>query len=317
MKYIPTPPDFWSGRKVPENLSVQYWYQAIQNSDIKHLTPAKLPLHFALLGYGCEEGVRRNLGRIGTKAAPKAIRQQLINMPYHLGNVPISDFGDMILDTQDLEGFQEQVTVGLSSLFSNKYFPIVLGGGHDLAKVHFDAIRKAYPKDKIGIVNLDAHFDLRPMDTVANSGTPFNQILHQDDKVAYFCVGIQKEGNTPLLFDIAKEFEVEYIMNTDLFTRHISEHQARLEEFLSKVDRLYLTIDIDGFDASYAPGVSAPSNMGFSPSHILPLINTLVGSRKLCSVDLVEVNPSLDIDNRTTKLTARLIQYITHQLTFG
>ena len=76
---------------------------------------------------------------------------------------------------------------------------------------------------------------------------------------------------------------------------------------LKTSDLIYLSIDLDGFASAYAPGVSAPSPMGFQPDVALKVINYLVQSQKLVSTDLVELNPKYDLDNATARLAARLI----------
>ena len=97
----------------------------------------------------------------------------------------------------------------------------------------------------------------------------------------------------------------------------------RIEElryFISKVDYLYLTIDLDVFSAATAPGVSAPAARGISYECIEQLLQPIfqaknsAGKRKLLLADIAEYNPDFDIDNQTAKLAARLAWDISHAM---
>ncbi len=79
---------------------------------------------------------------------------------------------------------------------------------------------------------------------------------------------------------------------------------------MSKVDKVHVTIDLDGFSSAYAPGVSAASPMGFSPDIALKSLHKIIKSEKLISLDLAEYNPKYDRDNQTAKLASSLIHFI-------
>ena len=86
--------------------------------------------------------------------------------------------------------------------------PIILGGGHETAYGHYLGVRNYIGKEaKLGIINIDAHFDLRPYNEQPSSGTMFRQILEQDENSSYLVLGIQRYGNTQALFDKADELE--------------------------------------------------------------------------------------------------------------
>ena len=88
-----------------------------------------------------------------------------------------------------------------------------------------------------------------------------------------------------------------------------------INAFAKNVDHIYVTIDLDGFSSAYAPGVSAPSPMGFSPYIVLECLKTIIGSGKLISMDIAEMNPKYDIDGQTAKLAASLVHHVAHAIT--
>src|SRR5690606_22711118 len=80
--------------------------------------------------------------------------------------IPISDFGNIICEGNDLENARKEQIQSVSELIQRNYFPVILGGGHETALGNFLALAENF--DDIGIVNIDAHyfffypFDERP-----------------------------------------------------------------------------------------------------------------------------------------------------------
>lgn len=309
---------WWTGRKSNPDIGNQYWYQEIELYDISDLKN-KRKLDIAILGYVCDEGVRRNLGRVGAALGPRALRERLAKLPVHFKNKHVADVGDIICIDKDMESCQLAFSKVISLLISKRIFPIAIGGGHDMAYGHFMGIRDAIknrPKRKIGIINFDAHFDLRSIERKSNSGTPFNQIITELEKtnetVDYFIIGIQRQSNTKELFEIAKEYQVDYAINYDCESSNeeMKLLQQRLIPFIKSNDYLYITIDLDGFSSAYAPGVSAPSPLGFTPYFMFKMLFFLFNSKKVISCDIAELNPIYDRDALTANLAAKLVDFI-------
>ncbi len=169
----------------------------------------------------------------------------------------------------------------------------------------------------IGIINFDAHFDLRPSKEQSNSGTPFYQILNKyENSVAYFVLGIQSAANSPELFSIAKQKGVNYLLNDYCELTSIMDVKNQLNTFIQQHDYLYITIDLDGFSSAYAPGVSAPSPLGFSPSFIFKILKHLFQTQKIVALDLAELNPKYDQDGVTARLAAHLLDTVVRMKNF-
>ena len=317
--YTPGQHDHWTGRKTNPALGNQYWYQEIALKNIEN-TEKEERLDIGLLGYACDEGVRRNQGRVGAVKGPDVIRGRLSTLSYHLENTKkVADFGNVFCVGQDMESCQKSFSNYISKLIQLRIFPIAIGGGHDMAYAHFMGIRasiKDRAKKKIGIVNFDAHFDLRPIEVLSHSGTPFYQIINElkqsDESVDYFAIGIQESSNTKELFEIAKTEGVGFVSHLDCDSNalDISVLQQKMASFIAANDYLYVTIDLDGFSSAYAPGVSAPSPLGFDPYFVFKMLRFLFETNKVISCDIAELNPLLDRDNATANLAARLIDYI-------
>lgn len=313
-RYQPPTAASWHGRTDGTGPAYRRWHQVIRLIDLNDAV-AELGHSFVLLGFACDEGVRRNQGRMGAARGPECIRAVLRNLPvHHLPQVTLYDAGDITCEDGNLEAAQEQLAEAVSIILKRKGFPVVLGGGHEVTYGHFKGIRKAgSSNDTTGIINFDAHFDLRePGGDGGNSGTGLYQILkdpeRQDHAVAYLPVGIRRISNTRKLFQTAAALKVHFIEADAVYAGNLEQVQKIIQEFLDRVGRLYLTIDLDVFAAPFAPGVSAPAFNGISPGYCFQqLFRQICRSGKLISFDIAELNPEHDLDQRTAKLAADLI----------
>ena len=307
--YELTGPDVWTGR-LPSNNDMHYWHQVVSRSDIRSM-PEKISKHsFGIIGYACDEGVRRNQGRVGASAGPDQVRERLSKLSWH-HDAEVHDFGNVRCDDGHLGASQLGLATVIATVLEYNHFPIVIGGGHDIAWGHFQGLKRHLGKEtSIGVINFDAHLDLRPVVDQGNSGTPFNQILHEFPNSKYFAVGIQKRSNNKELYKIAKDQNVSMVHLPECSLNEIDVVKDRLEAFINSVDSIYVTIDLDGFSAAYAPGVSAPSPLGLRPEFVMELMTHIFNSRKVVSCDLAELNPTYDRDHLTARLAAILVDHM-------
>jgi formiminoglutamase len=312
MNYKAPNPDNWKGRKT---LQKDYIYQRIHCCELSELKDSDCK-SVGILGYGVDEGVKRNQGRIGAAVGPAAFRTSFGTLADHFDKeVSLYDLGDIQCVNSDLENAQKSLSDAVYKMITKAVKPLLIGGGHDIAYGHFKGIQKACPDQKIGIVNFDAHLDLRPFDKGAHSGSPFNQIASESDDFHYLCIGYREHSNPPSLMDRARELGVQLIARKHSTLQHLDQVFKTIDSFSSSVDLLYITIDLDGFADCYAPGVSAPSPLGFEVDFAMRCIDHLFDSKKVISVDLAELNPSYDIDSRTSKLAAGISYRIIKQWT--
>lgn len=287
--------DLWNGRLDSyEEIDLRLW-QVVQ--EIKEAQEAG---GVCFVGYDTDDGVVRNLGRKGAESGSNPIRKAIQSFP-QLKGLKVYDYRN--LEKKSVEEAQKEYSEKISDVLKKGIFPIGLGGGHDIAYGSYLGIRKAHPDKKIGIINFDAHLDMRPYDKGRTSGTSFKEIMDNDKNTQYAIVGFQKMGNTERLIKTAEAFNV-LILEEECSEESIIKS---LEEFIKKVDIVYVTFCMDVFDASTAPGVSAPVVMGLDPKKGKRLLRFLMETEKVVCVDFAEVNPVYDIDNMTAKLAGCLI----------
>lgn len=308
----------WKGRNDPlDGPEAQRWHHLILDLNLSQKIEDAKGGHtsFAFLGFCCDEGVRRNLGRTGAREGPGAFRKAMKNLALHHDPSLISlfDAGDVICPEDRLESTQAMLGEKILQLLSAGYKPIVMGGGHEIAFGHFLGIHKfAEEKNQtVGILNLDAHLDLRKYDVQGNSGTPFLQI---HEKLAskglpfnYLVLGIREAANTKALFHTARELNVGYHPADSLRSDNLGTVFSAIEKFMSPLDAVYLSVDLDVIDQAHAPGVSAPSPFGLPPETVRIILRKILRSGKVLSLDIAELNPALDPDNSTARLAALFV----------
>ena len=267
----------------------------------------------ALLGFACDAGVQRNHGRIGARFAPTQVRCFLANIPVAKNAVALWDAGDVCCEGDALETAQAAFAHEISQLLARDMLPIGIGGGHEIAYASFCGLAGVLAADgrapNIGILNLDAHFDLR-LDERASSGTPFLQIAQDCERrgwaFQYCCLGVSEFANTAALFERARDLQVNWRLDEQMQERHLPEILAQVDAFLAPLDVLYLTIDLDVLPAAVAPGVSAPAALGVPLSVVEAVVDRVCASGKLRVADLAEFNPEFDVDGHTARVAARL-----------
>ncbi len=264
---------------------------------------------FVLHGFAVDEGVKRNKGRVGAKDAPDVIRKNISNFPVINPNFTLRDFGNIKCEDEDLENAQNKLADKVQLVLEKGGKSVIFGGGHEVMFSHYSGIKKAFPTQKIGIINIDTHFDNREIDPNigASSGTGFWQIAQEKD-IHSLHIGIQRNSNTLKLFDTAHQFGMKYILAEELFFENLPNLYPKINEFIEQSDIVYLTICMDVFNVSIAPGVSALAYNGiFADAAFMHLFKLILGSEKLLAMDVAEVNPTYDTNEITARLAASLV----------
>lgn len=302
--YQPANPALWQGRKDTDHPERFFQKITFINQESVLITKDKKTV---LLGFASDTGVVRNQGRPGAKLGPDQIKTQLAKLPCPMQETYI-DLGNIVCEADDLESAQQQFAELILFCHQQGHKTLAFGGGHEIAWAHFQGLVPRY--NKLGIINFDAHFDLRPYQKgeKGTSGTPFSQmaLFCQEHKIPfnYCCVGIQKFGNTSSLFEQAQKLNVKYLSAEELYQQSMAWQFAFLDQFMLNLDHLYVTICLDVLAECFAPGVSAPQPAGLTPWQILPLLKYILRSGKVVSLDIAELSPPLDQEQKTAKLAA-------------
>lgn len=306
----------WSGRvDAVEGPAGRRWHQVVEP-----LARASGP-GTALVGFACDAGVTRNHGRPGAAAGPQALRRMLSNLAWHGGpDDRLIDAGDVACDGDALEAAQSEYADAIARLLRAGHQPIGLGGGHEIAWAAYQGIERAlsgHPRlERLGIVNFDAHLDIRRPDSPGRgtSGTPFLQIAEACAAAGrdfrYLCIGAAEPANTPALLDRARSLGAKVVFDVEAGA---ASTESVLREFIADSSAIYLTFCLDVLPPAVAPGVSAPSGLGVALHRAIALLRETLrqcGHRtpasRLLLADVAEFNPAHDPDGRTARTAARI-----------
>src|SRR5882724_2668225 len=114
----------WTGRVDADGPRAVRWHQRVQP-----LTPG-CHSGVALVGFACDEGVRRNGGRVGAKDGPRVVRQALANLAWHQEH-PVYDAGDVAYNDEKMEAAQDRLGESVANVIAAGHRPLVIGGGHE------------------------------------------------------------------------------------------------------------------------------------------------------------------------------------------
>ncbi len=304
---------YWNGRVDGEELDVLRIHQVVKAMSIEELLEVDLKeKKVCFVSFNSDEGVRRNSGRLGAKDGWIHVKKALSGFPIFRDDLKFYDLKEPIeVIGHDLESAHTKMSKVVSDLKKREFLVVVLGGGHDIAFANYcgilDYALEKESNPKIGIINFDAHFDMREYTNGRNSGTMFLQIadICEEKKLNfdYNVFGIQKFSNTKRLFDRADKLGVKYYFAEEIRTIPSDD----LYSILKRNDYIQLTLCTDVFHITSAPGVSAPQTFGVNPRNALPLLKTIARYSKNLTIDVAEINPTYDYDDRTSRLMANII----------
>lgn len=254
------------------------------------------------------------IGRQGAREGPDAIRASLARTKTHhfdAGSVhSVGDLGDLEIPpdgsgTAAVGDVQESVRATMASVYEHEVFPIVLGGDNSLTYANAAPLLSL---GSVGVVNLDAHLDVREVRDGPTSGTPYRQ-LFEDGLDAYVCVGARHFETSTAYHDYVRE-QGGSVLTAETVAENPALTASTALETLGDVDLVYVSVDCDVLDVSAAPGVSAPTPGGLSTRELYVLLRHLASDDRLAGFEIVECAPRLDRDSMTSDAAARAVAHV-------
>lgn len=299
-------------------------------------------MHVGLLGFPHDEGVRRNGGRVGAAGGPSAFRSfvpkigTLVNNEFAVDLRPLKvlDFGDVPSELT-LEEAHKTLSSKVADILASGGVPFVVGGGNDQSYANVSALldhlknsqKEGTEPVTVGVVNIDAHFDVRPLtsDGRAHSGSPFRLLLEDarfkalDGRFVEFASqGHQCSAEHWAYLKSHKNATV--LTLSELRGSHLGglshqqKHPRGVEDTFYDLldgsigDAIFVSFDVDSIQSSDCPGVSAPGTIGLTAQEALNICYLAGQSPRVKLVDLSEYNPAVE-EYRTGRLLVLMLYY--------
>jgi agmatinase len=286
------------------------------------------------------------VSRLGCRFGPRAIREATYVTGYllqslHGGGLTdmetgevltpanrhrLVDLGDLGLFHADVHETMRVIGDGIAPIVASGALPVILGGDHFISYPSImgvrEGLRRAGRNDHVGYVHIDAHMDLLdelPWFGKFSSGSQVRRLIDSTtlDPATMLMIGVG--GALP-------KVEVDFALSSGigLLRRHEVQQAKSITDTVKQAaadrvggcDAIYLTIDIDVNDRSFAPGTGAAGAAGgLLPIQFLEVLAAL-RSLPLVGIDIVEVAPNLDPSGRTASLAATALMTVLEDMLF-
>lgn len=275
--------------------------------------------------------------RPGTRFGPRSIRTSSGYFAYHLnssaraelidvesgriyrrkGDTMVFDVGDSVLFPTDVEKSRKSVAGDVSGIVERGAFPVILGGDHYISlpgvQGLIDGMVRRGEKPKIGFIHVDAHIDAKDENAIMGRHCNSTQVrriaeLPEVDPRNMVLVGL-KDMSSRDQWDFIQESGITTFSSADVHKLGGYGVTRKAVEIASRgTNAIYVSLDIDVVDNSFAPGTGAVVLDGITSLQFLEIARAL-GDAQIAAIDLVEVAPAYDPGEYTQRLAASAIFY--------
>lgn len=241
----------------------------------------------------------------------------------------------------------DRVSNAVKNTLKANEFPLVLAGDHSTAGATISGIRMAYPRQRLGVIWIDAHADLHspwttpsgnmhgmPLAAALGEDNQSNKMNKPDKDTLENWNKIKRIGNifpkidwSDIVYIGLRDVEPEEsyllkknkvkIFSTSEVKRNGVEKIARdALQHLNRCNLLYISFDVDSMDSSISKGTGTPVRNGITEKEAGSLLVRLIQNEKVCCFEIAEVNPTLDKENLMAENTFEILQRVVSQLVY-
>ncbi|WP_409270308.1 agmatinase family protein [Neobacillus sp. SCS-31] len=259
---------------------------------------------------------RSSISVSGASEFPEAFRRawggfSTYNLDYgtELARMKVLDVGNVKMHFTDIAKSHEKITQAMKSLRVElpDAFPVSIGGDHSVTARLISGLKAAHPDKEIGVLQFDTHLDLRDIaDHGPTNGTPIRFLIENGviKGSNVFNIGLHGFFNGQTLLSYAKEHGVNCITLREARRKGIAETvQKAVAELSSRVDCIYVTVDMDVLDIAFAQGVPASTPGGMASHELFEAVYEAGLSEKVVAMDIVCLDPTKDTPAQATVKT--------------
>ena len=241
----------------------------------------------------------------------------------------------------------ERLATAVAQTLKKNGFPIILAGDHSTAAGTISGIKMAYPRQKLGVIWIDAHSDIHsPYTTPTGNmhGMPIAVVLAEDNvankmnkpdkdtlelwnklkkiggispKITYKdLVYIGVRDVEPEETYLLKKHKVKTFTTAEVKRNGVEKIARDALAHLTHCNLIYVSFDVDSMDSSISKGTGTPVRNGITEKEAGSLCVRLIQNEKVCCFEIAEVNPTLDRENLMAENTFEILQKVVSQLTY-
>jgi agmatinase len=257
--------------------------------------------------------------RPGARFGPRAIRSQAYEPgSYHMDlgieifdYLEVVDFGDAYCPHGQTDISLANIKARVSEVAKRGIIPITLGGDHSITWPAATAVAEVKGFGNVGMVHFDAHADTADIlyGNLASHGTPMRRLIESGAIPGKNFVQVGLRGYWPPkeIFDWMREQGMRWHTMDEIWQRGFQTvMKDAVAEALAAADSLYISIDVDSLDPSFAPGTGTPEPGGIMSADLLRMVRTLCLEHNVVGIDIVEVSPAYDVSDLTVNVAHRL-----------
>lgn len=233
----------------------------------------------------------------------------------------------------------EKVSKAVAETLKANFFPVILSGDHSNAAGSIAGVKIARPQSKLGVVWIDAHADLHtPYTTPSGNmhGMPLAAAIGEDNKESSVhdidsdttkcwnhLKNLGKISPKVLPEDIVlislRDYEkeekhlidkygIKVISTKELRKKGVEQVVRQVTRYLSDCSDIYVSFDVDCLDPTISKGTGTPVSNGLREREADDLVSKLMQNRKVCCLEITEVNPTLDKENLMAEIAFNILQ---------
>lgn len=239
----------------------------------------------------------------------------------------------------------ERVCNTISGLREEGLFPIVLAGDHSTAAGTICGIKQAHPDRRLGVIWIDAHADFHsPYTTPSGNmhGMPLAMVTAMDNEE---CEQNDVEEETEAIWEKIKQiggngpkidprdivyigvrdtekpedhlinkYEIRNFTTEEINHRGVKKVAKEALKVLKDCDQIYISFDVDSLDTKVSKGTGTPVPNGLKKEQAIELNRELIKDKRVCCWEIVEVNPTLDTENKMAENAFEILEATTDSL---
>jgi arginase family enzyme len=222
----------------------------------------------------------------------------------------IADHGDVPIAGLSIEEATPSIVAACKASVERHQLSLLIGGNNAITRpgVHGMAEALSLPLERVGLITLDAHFDMRDLDAGLSNGNPVRALLADGLPGSNIQqIGIAPFANTRKMDEDADAEGINVMKISDVFGMGIEWCAQTAIDFLPHVEAIYVDCDIDVIDRSQFPAAPGARPGGMTASMFFAAARILAANPKVRAIDLTEWDPPLDSTDLSTLVAARWV----------